>query len=401
MNREKVWMIIPTFYPVIGGAQSQVQRAAKALMANGWEVRVLTRRHSYAHPKGLPPRAEVQGIPIIRVLSRGGGKADSLCYVLAGLWHLLRHGRGGIYHAHDISAAGWLAVLARYLLGGRCLIKLRTGRRGYEPYLASRLTRWQFLAQIRLADRIVVVSRELEDMLQQLGAPVSRVVRVPNTIDTRQFDPSTTEAKSATRECLALPQDQTIFLYTGRLAPLKGVGILLSAWALLPRHIRRQALLVLVGDGPEQERLSQQAASLGIAGSVRFVGMQTDVRDYYWAADIFVLASETEGLSNTLLEAMACGLPVVVSNVGGATDVVENGINGLLFESDNAVDCAEKMAEMSKLQAHWTEMGAGGRQMVVGYADIRYVENQWRKLYGQLAEERGAASKSRDNQQSC
>ncbi len=387
LYRAQIWMIIPTFYPVIGGAQSQVQRAAKALVADGWLVRVLARRHSYAHPKGLPARAEVDGTPVIRVYSRGGSKADSLFYVLAGLWHLLRHGRRGIYHAHDISAAGWLAVLARYLLHGRCLIKLRTGCRGYEPYLSSRLTRWQFLTQIRLADRVVVVNRELEDMLQRLGAPMSRVVRIPNAIDTCQFYPPSMEAKAATRERLALPKDKTIFLYVGRMAPLKGVDILLNAWALLPQHVRHHAVLVLVGDGPEQERLCRQVASLGISASVLNAGMQANVRDYYWSADIFVLASETEGLSNTLLEAMACALPVVVSNVGGAPDVVEEGTSGLLFDSENAVQCAEKMTAMWGLQQRWAEMGSCGRQLVLGYANLPSVADQFQKLYGQLARE--------------
>ena len=380
-----IWMIIPTFYPVIGGAQSQVYRVSKALMANGWPVQVLTRRHGYAGlHEGLTAVDQVDSIPVIRLYSRGPAKIGSLLYVLGGLWHLLRHGRRGIYHAHALGASGWLAVAARYLLGGRCIIKLRTGRSGYEKHCSSGLARWQFSTLLRLADCIVVVNREVERFVLALGIPATRVVRIPNAVETSQFYPASGAEEMATRRRLDLPAGKTIVLYVGRLEPVKGLDILLRAWALLPEHVRVNALLLIVGGGPEHEKLLGLADSLGVHESVLLTGSKQDVRDYYWAADIFVLPSRAEGLSNAMIEAMACGLPVVASNVGGAPDMVEEGKNGTLFEAESHNELAQKLASMFAMQNRWIEMGALARQSVELYADLLPTVGRLSEVYRSL-----------------
>ncbi len=387
LARPKIWMIIPTFHPVIGGAQSQVQRLSQVLNRDGWTVRVLTRQHSETFRHGLPAEDLVDGVPVSRLYSRGSNKADSFLFVVCGLWYLLRHGRRNIYHAHDISAAGWLALVARYLLGGRCLIKLRTGCYGYKKHLSSRFTRWQFITQVRLADRIVVVNSELERMLQSLGTSTTRVIRIPNSVDTSQFHPPSIQQKTSARQRLGFPNDKTIVLYVGRLAQYKGVDTLLRAWALLPINVRQHSQLVIVGDGPEQGRLHDLIVSLGIRESVSAFGMQLAVSDFYWASDIFVLPSETEGLSNTLIEAMACGLPVVASGVGGALDLVEQGQNGLLFESGNFAQLAERMISLLNARSQWGDMGLQARQSVMMHADLPATATKFRELYYQLIRE--------------
>lgn len=379
-----VWMIIANFYPGIGGAERQAQRLSKALIARGWPVRVLTRQHSPALPQGLPASDVVDGIPVIRLYSRGAIKIGSLLFVLGGLWHLLRHGSRGIYHAHDIGAPSWLALVARYLLGGRCIIKLRTGCYRYEKRCSSRVARWQFCALLRLADRVVVVSREVERFVCNLGIPAARVIRIPNSVDTSLFYPISAEERIATRKQLGLPTEKTIVLYVGVLKPIKGTDILLRAWALLPVDIRTEALLLLVGDGAERANLLRMITSLRLHESVFLAGMQQAVRDYYWAADIFVLPSRTEGLSNALVEAMACGLPVIASNVGGTLDVVEEGQNGVLFEAENHHQLAQKLASMIAMQERWVQIGALARQRVKAYADLDMAVDRLHQLYNQL-----------------
>jgi glycosyltransferase involved in cell wall biosynthesis len=384
LPKPHVYMTISTFHPVIGGTQYQAQRLSRALAAQGWPVHVLTRQHSYAHPAGLPPHDVVDGIHVTRVCSRGKPKFGSLLFVLGGLWYLFRSGRRGIYHAHDEGAASWLAVLARRLFGGRCMIKLRTGSHVYKARLSSWSTRWRLLTLLRLADRIVAVNSEVEHMLHGLGLPPEQIVRVPNGVETDQFHPALTGEKAKAYQRLRLPPRKTIFLSVGRLAPYKGVDVLLQAWALLPAHIRLQAHLVVVGDGPRREELDQMIRASGIEGSVSMVGMQQAVRDYYWAADVFVLPSDTEGLSNALLEAMACGLPTIASKVGGALDIVEMNKCGVLFEPGHVAQLADGITEMLARRDGWLDMGRCARQTVKAYADFATVVERYQDTYRDL-----------------
>jgi glycosyltransferase involved in cell wall biosynthesis len=386
MMKPAVWMIIPTFFPTIGGAQSQVERVSKILLAEGWSVRVLTRQHSWDHPRGLPGgNTIVHGVPVTRLYSRGGTKIGSLLYVLGGLWHLLRWGRGGIYHAHDIGAAGWLAVAARYLLGGRCLVKLRTGRDRYEELFASGFARWHFAMILRLADRVVVVNHAVEELVGRLGVPSQRIVSLSNAVDTQAFSPVAAEKKRAIRERLGLPRDKAIVLYVGRLHPVKGVDILLQAWARLPEGIRHHAMLLVVGDGPERSNLLQTIASLELAESVTLTGDQETTRDYYWASDLFVLPSRSEGQSNALNEAMACGLPVIASNVGGALDVIEEGKSGILFEAENVHQLAEKLTSLLMSRDQWAELGTQARLAIFRHANLGDTVLRLKEIYLQFA----------------
>jgi glycosyltransferase involved in cell wall biosynthesis len=378
--RAEVWMIIPTYYPVVGGAQSQVTRLSQWLAAQGWTVRVLTRRHSWAHPQGLAATGVVAGVPVQRVYSRGA-RSGGLLFVLAGLWQLLRAGRGHIYHAHDVGAAGWLAVVAARLCGGYSLIKLRTGVYAYDRYLASRTARWQFSALLRLADHVVVVNSEVQEMLVRMGLSPDRVVRLPNAVSLERFRPPTAEERRVARQALGLTDQETMALYVGRLEELKGADVLLAAWAQLPAQQRQRARLVLVGQGPEEAVLKQQAAEAGLADSVLFAGEQKNVLDYYWAADLFVLPSRSEGLSNALLEAMGCEIAVVASAVGGALDLVEEGESGLLFVSEDAAGLAAQLERLLDDQTLQRRLGVNGRQCVAGYAELPLIARRLQTIY--------------------
>ena len=388
-KKRSVWKIISLFYPVVGGDEHSAQWFAKRLIEQyGWSVQVLTRRHGSGR-HGLPARDVVDGIPVTRVWSRGK-KVRHLFYLLGGLWHLLRYGRGGIYHSYDMAVSPWIAVIAGHLLGGRSIIKLRTGLYRYKKLFSayfgfsSALSRWYFVTPLRLADRVVVVNREVREFIYNQEIPPERVVLIPNAVDTSYFHPVQIEEKQRIRSRLGLPTDKAIFLYVGRLNKIKGVDVLLSGWALLPEQVRDNARLVLVGGDAGNDSLLDLITSLGIDATIVLTGTQQAVHDYYWAADVFVLASRTEGLSVALLEAMSCGLPAIVSNVGGSPDVVRDGENGLIFESENHGQLAQKLTAMLAMQDRWAEMGAHARQTVVNYADIDVCVRQMSELYSQL-----------------
>lgn len=381
-----IWMISSSFYPWIGGAERQLQRISKLLLAHDWPLRVLTRRHRKGFPENLPATDIVDSVPVIRLYSRGRSKISSLLYILGGLWYLICHGRGGIYHAHGPGAPAWLAVIAQYLLRGRSIIKVRNGTYIYTRlYLSSWWRSWLFVIPLRLATRVLVVSKDGAHLMHKLGVPAARVVHIPNGVDTDQFHPASPETKIICRQQLNLPTDKTIVLYVGRLnLATKDVDTLLHAWATLANDVQDSAMLVIVGQGPDRKKLERLSSSLGINTTVVFAGAQQKIREYYWAADVFTLASRDEGLSNALLEAMACGLPVVSSNVGGTPDVVEEAKNGFLYEAQNYHQLAQKLTILFHRQIDWNKMGTIGRQIVSSYASLSNTSIQLDELYNEL-----------------
>jgi len=373
-NPLRVWMIIPTYYPVVGGAQTQVDMLSRSLLEDKREVRVLARRHSYAHPAGLSRRDSYRGVPIHRVCSRGGTRVGSALYLLLGLCHLL-------------GAAGWIAVVARRLCGGRAVIKMRTGRAPYEALLSSPLRRWSFLPLLRLADRIVVVNGEVEQLMLDLGIHPGRVVRIPNGVDMTSCQVATPEQKQAARNKLDLPANTTVFLYVGRLEALKRVDLAIRAWARLSDSARSQARFLVVGGGPEYAALDTLIERLGLGKSVFLLGERRDVEDFYHAADVFVLPSATEGLSNALMEAMAFGLAVIASRVGGAVDVIEEPVSGFLFENGSDAELAIKLARLIEQPGLCQSVGLQAREKAASYADFEKVFSKVRHTCLTLASE--------------
>jgi glycosyltransferase involved in cell wall biosynthesis len=383
--RRGVWMVIPSFFPLIGGAEAQARRLSAALLHRGWRVRVLTRRDSGSGGNRRPRNDAVDGIRVLRVGSRGPGKIASLQYLIGGLRNLAREGRGDIYHAHDIGTPGLLAAVASHLFDGRSVVKLRTGASVYRSRLRPGPTGWVFRVLLRLHDRIIVVNREVEDMLMDLGVPRHRVVRIPNGIDGSVYTRAGASEKRSARTSLSLPVGGTVVLSVGRLAPVKGIDLLLNAWAMLPEEVRADSTLVIVGDGPARADLARLARSRNVLDSVRIVGARPVVLDYYRAADIFVLPSRAEGLSNALLEAMASGLPVVATAVGGAPDVVEHGISGFLSPPEDADQLKADLLELLSRPMDWPEMGAQGRRHVLEYAALGNVADRLADVYTALA----------------
>jgi glycosyltransferase involved in cell wall biosynthesis len=156
------------------------------------------------------------------------------------------------------------------------------------------------------------------------GAPKERLVRIPNGVDTHKFKNTSRDQAAALRSSLGLEPSQKILLYVGRLSSEKGLQTLLeSALPLLKKDSNLR--LCLVGDGPMRPGILEMAKAQGLDSSLIFAGFQEDPGVYYAMADLFVLPSYEEGMSNALLEAMASGLAVVATDVGAAREMLGDG----------------------------------------------------------------------------
>jgi len=241
------------------------------------------------------------------------------------LLRVLRRLEPDLVHSRNWGAIE--AVPAARLAGVRAIVHSEHGRELADPEgLNARRNRFRRLLA-PLIDRIVTVSDDLKAWLEEtVKLPGAKLLVIPNGVDTERFSPA---RRLEGRQALQVSDETTVVGTVGRLNGIKDYPTLLTAFADVARraeHVR----LVFVGDGPQRAALEAAAAALGMKERVSFLGERTDVPALIAGLDVFVLPSIAEGMSNTLLEAMAAGRPVVATSVGGNPELVEDGVTGTL-----------------------------------------------------------------------
>ncbi len=320
--------------------------------------------------------------PLYRVLP--------LFYVAGGLWaiwRLARRSQFDIIHVHWPVPHVLFGSLARRASGGQT--RLVTSWYGAElrlvqsslPWLRG-FVRWA----LRTSDAIVAIS-------SYTAGEIERFAKVPVRVIPYTFGFS--EAGAARR-----PAGDGSFriLFVGRLVERKGVTHLIEAVRRLPAELH--ARLTLIGDGPERAALAAQVADGGLNERVDFRGRVPDgaLLDAYVTADVFVLPAivdtrgDTEGLGVVLLEAMSCGVPVVGSNIGGITDIIQNGQSGLLVppaDPDQLAHALEQLARDPELAAR---LGAAGERKVRAAFGWPEIMAKWEECYASVADSRRATA---------
>jgi len=236
----------------------------------------------------------------------------------------------------DVLHVRGMTMLLDSLLAARFCgnVALAFSFHGFEHAGSSigRVRRFVYRAAIAGCDDRWAVSRVAADAIaSELRMAPEQFGILPNGVDTRRFAPVVDKAE--VRQRLGLPLDRTIILSVGNLKPIKGHDTLLEAMRTL-QGATALCTLVLVGKDYSKGALQHQARAQLPDADIRFVGRRSDPLPWYQAADVFVLPSRWEGLSNALLEAMSCGLPVVATAVGGNKDVIDHGRTGLLAKPD-------------------------------------------------------------------
>jgi glycosyltransferase involved in cell wall biosynthesis len=171
-------------------------------------------------------------------------------------------------------------------------------------------------------------------------------------------------------------------IFTGRLHPQKNLPLLLEAWSEVVR--RHPANLILVGPGNERRSLADRAKSLGIADRVQFVGAVDDTADYLRAANVFVLPSLAEGMSNSLLEAMSTALPCVVSGIGGNTDLIADGVTGRVVLDPTPSAWSETLRELLEAPGEAQRLGVAARRRIDEEFALDVVVERYVELYRRM-----------------
>ena len=345
-------MLLQNLDGSIGGAQRQAGLLAREVARRGWRVVVVNQS-----PEPRTKRGGVTGDGVERIaLPLLGWLPRSSFFLAFLLWATSNRRRFQVIHAHS-TAAGLTAGLVGRLLGKRTVVKV-TGMQGVAA-LADRGPTWRLRRWVldRTADVVVAVSTEMMQALSDVGIVPERRVLIANGVCLPE---PAVVARAATKTEWLGDAGGPVVLYVGRLEEVKGVKRLLAMWTAMPLH--HAATLVIVGDGPLRAELEHEAAARRLGRSVRCLGSQRDVNAFYHMADVFVLPSTSEGLSNALLEAMAAGLPAVASDVGGNREVVEHGVSGFLVDWADPGAAAEVVTRVLDDAALRQRIGAAARR---------------------------------------
>ncbi len=289
-----------------------------------------------------------------------------------------REVRPDIVHTRNVEAF-YYGVIAAKLAGVPCVVHSEHGR----TFDDSRARFWVQRALSRLSDATFCVSSQLKaDLVRHVGIPGTQIRVLPNGVDTRSFSGA---AREQAREALGVGAEEILIGSVGRLVPVKNYGLLLEAVSALPLDRLR---LVLVGDGPERGALESLARARGLASRTLFTGHRNEVAELLAALDLFVLPSLSEGMSNTLLEAMASGVPVVASDVGGNTEIIQNGVSGLLFPCGDAQILSAQLGEMLDQPARRLQFAAAAQARVRSDFSLEAMASRYEALYDSLAVKR-------------
>jgi glycosyltransferase involved in cell wall biosynthesis len=395
----KILMVISQFYPLMGGAERQAQLLARTLVRKGMEVSVVTGWWK----SGTPRKERVDGVNIIRNFCCWGmfgikriwflrylAHVGGLIYVISLGVYLLLHGKEfDLIHVHQALYPAFVSVLVgKGVLGKTVIVKTASSgltsdikQLRHIPFGGLQLS---YL--LKKMECLVAVSKISGKEFLEIGYPESRMVYIPNGVAVsekgkRSYGPV---------ECVVT---------TARLSKEKGIDVLLRAWTRVT-HEEKTLKLIIVGDGPLASELRGLCESLGLAGSVEFMGLTYNVEKYLERADLFVLPSRTEGLSNALLEAMANGIPCVATKVGGNDELLEGedkeilqggyvvGKNGLLVNPEDPEGLSKAVLYLVWAGKEKEEIARRGRRYIQENYSIDRVADKYIALYQRLLDGR-------------
>ena len=308
---------------------------------------------------------------------------------------IIRRVRPDVVHTHT-AKAGAVGRAAAVLAGPRRPVVVHTFHghvlRGYFGRVGTLVFRAIETILARATDRLIAVSPEVRDELVALRVAPERkfsVVRLGIELEPRvAFDGDAAEV----RRRHGIGQDTFVVGWFGRMTAVKRTDDLLTTLAGL-RVRGVEALLLLVGDGDDRERLEQRAHDLGLAKSCLFLGYQEDVAQWYAVCDAVVLTSVSEGTPVTIIEALAAGRPVVATKVGGVPDVVDEGETGFLVRPGDTHALAERLEILARDPERRTAMGETGRERVLRRYAVERLVDDVDALYRELLDTTSATSR--------
>jgi len=384
-------MVIGQFGTAGGGAERQCLKLSRELLRRGHEVRVYTscqypRRCGWDRFEDIPICRV--GYPVIAVKGRRIAGLGGWCrYGLA--VELVRSAAlSDLVHVHQGLWPAFSAALAGSMTGKPLICKIaNSGERFDLSVLGKEIIAglWEKRLVKRRVDSFVATSSAVLADLTCEGIAAEKIALIPSGVEIPPQDAPPAAGKP-------------VFVFVGSLTAKKNAAALIDSARRLRESRSGDFEVMIVGDGPERARLEAAAAAAGVSGSVRFCGSVTDVGRYLSAARAFVLPSFTEGLSNAALEAMAAGLPLILSDRGGNPDLIESaaqvmpgvrkGINGFVCDIRSPAALTAAMERCLRSPEETASMGRHSRELAQRRFSINKTADEYEILYERLLTQR-------------
>ncbi|MDQ0321103.1 glycosyltransferase involved in cell wall biosynthesis [Pararhizobium capsulatum DSM 1112] len=375
----------------IGGVPDHVMTLVQGL-SNHAEVTVIGSSIDPQHERALTNL----GVPFLPVPMERSLSPLSDIRSFGKLRKALRDGAFDIVHTH-MSKAAMLGGLASATSG--IPVTINTAHNLGFLALSNPAARGLFWIYDRLlfaltTDAVITVSGRVRDGIIRSGiAPGDKVVSIHNGIEAGRF-PTDRDRASAIRHTFGIEDSHPLIVTVARLVWFKGLHDLIDAAALVLEK-EPNARFLIVGSGPQLDELRAKTVALGIADRVIFAGERRDVPDILSAADIFALTSVSEGLPISILEAMAAGLPVVATDVGGISELVAEGETGFLVPAREPREIANRILRLTADAGLRQSFGTAGRDRVTKAFSPEQMVTQTTRLYHQLLAAKAAGREPR------
>ena len=399
----QVAMVIQRFRPLFSGQGEQVEVLCRALARRGHNLTVLT--SAYDRPSSVE---DSYGIKIVRLRSslplligtRFGRRWHSPLFAAQVFGYLVRHPSFDVVHVHAVTDALYTSWAWGRLEGQPVVFEMTlAGVDDARTLLSGRQRLQQFRNRvIRSCDGYVAISPILEAAYLTAGLSANKLRLIPQGVDVDRFQPS--GDKVAMRRDLGLPETGPIVLFVGSLIRRKGLDVLLRSWSAV-RVRRPDAHLVLVGRDSFGDRdptafVELQFADLSTVdrASVSRLGVRDEIHRYMQAADVFVFPSRQEGFGTVMVEAMACGLPCVVTALPGITDFIFGAgeERALIVSQEDDGALADAVVSVLADSTRATQIGRTARADAVKRFAITTIADQYVRFYQDLLADRGERS---------
>jgi glycosyltransferase involved in cell wall biosynthesis len=375
----KICIFTETYFPVVGGGETQARLLADGLISNGHSVVVLTRRSDAV----LRIHENYGDVSVHRLAPVGSGQLKKWGLLFSSLPALVRfRNQYDLIFVSGYRIIGLTAVLVGKLLRKPVVLKADSQGEMTGEFFESGLRRFRtsrsslpFRLFLKLrnvilekADAFSAISPEIAFEWTSSKLPLTKIHMIPNGVDTTRFAPASAAQKVFLRAKLNLPEAAIIAIYTGRLVSYKGLPLLLKVWDEI-RCKREEVILLLAGTGGLdihncEVQLHNYVKSAGLEKHVWFLGAVQNVPEYLRAADLFVFPTENDAFPSSLIEAMACGLPIVTTPVGAIKTIVVNQETGLLVQPGNHQQLLEAVDSLVSDKALASQLGLAGHQVI-------------------------------------
>ena len=396
MHKPRVCIFTETYFPVMGGGETQARTLAEGLVANGFSVIVMTRRTD-----ATLERVESYGpITVYRLSPTGNSHLKKWGLLFSSIPQLIRLRRQyDLIFVSGFRVIGISSIIVSRLLGKICILKadslgemsgdfFAAGLRKIGLSVSSPLFR-VFLAWrnriLKRANSFIAISSEVSDEMKQAGVESAKIEAIPNSVNPETFCPVNTSNKHELRTKLNLPASARLVIYTGRLVSYKGLPLLLRVWKDI-QPFDGHVHLVLVGEGGLdihscEAELKKYVQENRLQESVQFTGTVRNVHEYLQASDIFVFPTQSEAFGISLIEAMACGLPVVSTSVGGVKDILMHEENGLVVQSNDFTQLRDALYRLLQDSDLAGVLGKAARQTVLDRYTAEAVTGRYTALF--------------------